>query len=74
VPQSAEEGRQYLKKLGVEVGEVRQVSMGALGLSGTPTLILVDGNGTVSNFWVGKLSQDGESDVLSYLRSERASR
>jgi hypothetical protein len=72
VPQSVDEGQKYLKKLGVGVDEVRQVSMSELGLSGTPTLILVDGSGKIAEVWVGALSADKENEVLSRLRAERA--
>ncbi len=72
VPQSVEEGQQYLKRLGVGIEEVRQVSMSELGLSGTPTLILVDGGGKVAEVWVGALSADKENEILSRLRAERA--
>jgi thioredoxin-related protein len=74
MPQAVEEGRQYLKKLGVEINEVKQVSMSTLGLSGTPTLVLVDNNGKVANVWVGALSPNMENEVLSQLQSERASK
>ncbi|MCA1632919.1 MAG: hypothetical protein LC802_04155 [Acidobacteria bacterium] len=71
VPQSVAEGQQYLKRLGVGIGEVRQVSLSELGLSGTPTLILVDGNGKIAEVWVGALSADKENEVISRLRVER---
>ena len=74
MPQSVDEGRQYLKKLGVEINEVKQVSMSALGLSGTPTLILVGDGGKVANVWVGALPPDKQNEVLSQVQSERASR
>ena len=74
VPQAAEEGQTYLRRLGVDVDDVRQVSLGSMGLSGTPTLILVDGDGVVSDVWVGALTTDKESEVISQLRPERVSR
>lgn len=74
VPQSSEEGRAYLKGLGVDVDDVRQTSLGELGVSGTPTLILVDGEGVASEVWVGALSPDKEEEVVSRFRAERASR
>ena len=74
VPQAAEEGQAYLRRLGVDVDDVRQVSLGSMGLSGTPTLILVDGDGVVSDVWVGALTTDKESEVISQLRPERVSR
>lgn len=67
VPQSVDEGREYLEKLGVSVDEVKQFSLEKIGVSGTPTLLLVDTSGVVKNFWVGKLSPEQEATVLSVL-------
>jgi len=74
MPQSVEEGRQYLKKLGVEINEVKQVSMNELGVSGTPTLVLIDNNGKVANVWIGALPPNEENEVLNQLQSERVSK
>ncbi|MET0647768.1 MAG: thioredoxin family protein [Pyrinomonadaceae bacterium] len=73
VPQSADEGQSYLKGLGVEVDDVRQASLGDLGVSGTPTLVLVDGKGVAADvFWVGAPSPNRENEVVSRLSTERA--
>jgi hypothetical protein len=73
-PQSAEEAQSYLKNLGVEVDEIKQVSPDTIGVRGTPTLILVDGEGNIKNFWVGLLTSDHENEVLTQLNPERASK
>lgn len=70
VPQPPEEGRAYMQKLGVEVADVRQVSLAELGVGGTPTLILVDGEGKVSGAWVGALQPDKENEVIGRLRAD----
>ena len=67
LPQSVEEGQEYLEQLGVSVDEVQQFSLENIGVSGTPTLLLVDTSGAVKNFWVGKLSPEQEATVLSVL-------
>lgn len=69
-PQPVGEAQKYLSDLGVVVDEVNQVRLDALGVSGTPTLILVDGAGTVRKVWTGKLPPDKESEMLSELRRE----
>lgn len=73
LPQPVGEGQAYLKQLGVSVADVRQVSLVKLGLSGTPTLVLVDGDGVVTDVWVGALAPSREDEVISRLRGERAS-
>jgi thioredoxin-related protein len=69
MPQSIEESRRYLDKLGIEVSDVRQLQTGALGVTGTPTLILVNNEGAVVNSWVGRLPAEKEVEVLSSLKS-----
>ena len=67
LPQSVEEGREYLEHLGVSVDQVKQFSLEEIGVSGTPTLLLVDTSGVIKNRWVGKLSPEQEATVLSVL-------
>lgn len=60
LPQPVEDGRNYLTKLGVSLNEVVQAPLASVGVSGTPTLLLIDHDGAVTDSWVGKLS-DGEA-------------
>jgi thiol-disulfide isomerase/thioredoxin len=61
------ESRKYLKEMAVEVYDVRQESLDAIGVTGTPTLILVDDTGVVTRAWIGQLQPDAEAEVLSNL-------
>lgn len=72
LPQEVSKGQAYLSKLGVSVDTVMQAPMSAVGVRGTPTLILVDGAGLVKESWVGKLPPEKEAEVMSRLRPERA--
>jgi hypothetical protein len=58
-----------LNDLDVKIENVKQAYLKGLGVSGTPTLVLIDGSGTTTNLWVGKLTAEGESEVLDTLRS-----
>lgn len=71
LPQSVEEGRKYLSKLGVAVDDIKQAPLNEIGVSGTPSLILVDNSGVVKNFWLGKLSVEKEQIVLDAVRRLR---
>src|SRR5712691_8420560 len=44
-PQSVEEGKRYLDELGISVDEVKQLPLRSINVNGTPTLILVNGDG-----------------------------
>ena len=67
LPQSVAEAQQYLNGAGVHVDEVRQVPLNTLGVRGTPTLLLVNDVGVVTDVWVGKLQPDQETQVLTAL-------
>ena len=68
LPQPVDQGRKYLEGLGVAIDDIRQVSFPAIGLRGTPTLILADNNGVAIESWIGKLPPSREEDVLGRLR------
>ena len=60
--------KSWLKDEGVRVDQVKQASLGDIGVRGTPTLLLVNSAGVVTNVWVGKLQPDQEQQVLAALR------
>lgn len=64
LPQSVDEGTNYLSRLGVQVDQVLQAPLGSIDVSGTPTLLLVSRDGTVIRRWRGKLPADSEKEVL----------
>lgn len=68
LPQSVEQSREYLKSLNVLIGDVKQASPSSLGTRATPTLILVDSAGLVTDSWVGQLSADREVEVVARLQ------
>ena len=68
-PQSIEEATAHLAQLGVSGVEVKQAPISQLDSSGTPTLILTNQKGTVTNYWVGKLSPDKEMEVINTINS-----
>lgn len=69
LPQRADEAKEYLSEINVPVQDVRQAPPKALGVSGTPTLILVDDRGVVLKSWVGKLPAEQEAEVLKKVQS-----
>jgi len=67
LPQPVTEAQQYLSGEGVHVDEVKQIPLNNLGVRGTPTLMLVNDVGVVTDVWVGKLPPDQEAQVLTTL-------
>ncbi len=68
-PTDAEKGRAHLKELGLSDIEVKQSPLANMQVSGTPTLILTDEKGEVTNYWLGKLQPDKELDVINKINS-----
>lgn len=67
LPQTKSEAQSYLADRGFKVDEIRQSSLAALEIGGTPTLLLVDGQGKVERVWLGKLPPEKEKDILAKL-------
>ena len=67
--QDKADAEEFLSKGGVRVDDVRQVALDSMGVRGTPTLLLVDEAGTVTDTWEGKLPADQEGQVLAALKN-----
>ncbi|HEY0051762.1 MAG TPA: hypothetical protein VGB68_20865 [Pyrinomonadaceae bacterium] len=68
-PTKVEDSARHLTELGVTGFEVKQSPISALDASGTPTLIITNEKGEVTNFWVGKLPAEKETEVINQLNS-----
>ena len=64
LPQDPNAARQYLDSLGISSVDFKWSELTKIGITGTPTLLLLDDHGVVRAFWVGKLSVDQEDEVL----------
>jgi|ERR1700741_4478753 len=64
VPGDKAEVDKYLNELGVAVDGIVNASLADIHVSATPTLVLVDRSGRVSNVWVGKLDSNRENEVI----------
>ena len=67
MPQPNNEAKEYLSSLGVGINEIYQAPLQPIGVKSTPTLLLVDESGTVTDLWVGKLQPEREQQVVSKL-------
>jgi thioredoxin-related protein len=68
LPQNKEESEKYLRDLGITGIEVRQSQLKSLLVAGTPTVILANDKGEITNVWIGKLSPEKENEVLGTLK------
>jgi hypothetical protein len=68
LPESKEEAEGYLKEHGIGVNEVVSMPVSKLGVRGTPTLLLLDGQNKLEEVWIGKLSSTQEGQVIGRLK------
>jgi peroxiredoxin len=69
LPQPIEQGQDYFDKLEVKVNSVLQGSLQTVGVRSTPTLLLVNEAGVVTEFWRGRLPPEKENEVINKLSS-----
>ena len=66
-PEQESGAEAYVSELGIPISDVRYVSLDSLGIRNIPTLAIIDSNGVVTDFWVGKLPPRIESVVMKAL-------
>lgn len=72
LPQPIADAKTYLDKLGVRVSEVAQSDLRSVGVSGTPTVLMINKEGVVTDSWVGKLSDDAAARVINLVNTSVA--
>jgi thiol-disulfide isomerase/thioredoxin len=63
-----EEIEAYLKKHGIAADAVFSMPVSQIGVKGTPTLLLLDGQNKLIESWVGQLNSQEESEVIARLQ------
>ena len=69
LPQTVDEAKGHLKGLGVNINDVYNAKLISIGVTATPTLLLVNESGIISDMWKGKLTDDKETEVINKLSS-----
>jgi hypothetical protein len=66
-PQSVDTTTKYLDLNNIKVDQILNASLSSLGIDGTPTLLIVGGDGAILDSWRGKLTAERENEVLAKL-------
>jgi hypothetical protein len=67
-PNPQTEVDRYKQQNQLNLESLPAVNNSTLGVTGTPTLILVDSTGRIVDFWVGKLSEAEEQQVIEAVQ------
>ena len=68
-PQPVAEAQKYLAGEGVKVDQIKQLALSQIGITGTPTMTLVNSTGLVTRMWVGELQAKQQGEVFDALSS-----
>jgi thioredoxin-related protein len=68
LPDKQEDAEAYVKGNGIGVDAVISMPLANLGVRGTPTLLLLDGQNKIEEFWVGKMTESEEAAVMERLK------
>lgn len=58
----------YIESLGVGIDRIVQAPLSSIGVAGTPTILLVDSDGIVTDAWRGRLDGSREREILARLQ------
>ncbi|MGD0832776.1 MAG: hypothetical protein ABR907_17735 [Terracidiphilus sp.] len=67
LPESLDESEPYVRQSIAPSIQVVSSRLDLMGVSGTPTLLLIDRSGKVQQAWVGKLDDKGQQQVQSLV-------
>jgi peroxiredoxin len=70
-PNTEDEVKQYVQQNKLDLDTVADVNFGSLNIAGTPTTVLIDSSGKVRDFWVGKLPQEGEQQIIKAVSGQK---
>jgi hypothetical protein len=68
-PQNAGESKEFLDRYKIQPDKIVTEPLEELGVTGTPTLLLVGTNGKVEREWIGRLSPEQREDVLREIKN-----
>jgi hypothetical protein len=63
-PEPGTEVAEYITREHLGVEHISGVSPREYGVSGTPTILLIARDGTISKIWLGAVSKDLEQDII----------
>lgn len=66
-PDSNEQVKQFVQQQRLSIDVISYVDLKGLRISAVPTIVLVDSNGRVLNFWIGQLSEQDQEDIIKSL-------
>ena len=70
LPERTSSAREFLSNAGIGADDVLSMTPRRLGVQLLPTLLLLDHDGKLQQYWVGELNQNQREEILSVLRTK----
>lgn len=67
LPHTPDQSQKYLAGIKVSIREIRQSTLDAINVKGTPSLFIVNDKGEVAKGWIGKLPANEEDKVIKQI-------
>lgn len=71
-PEEDSEVKQYVRQNRLEVSSTAATDFRKLGVDTTPTMILIDKEGKIIDFWIGKIPEDVQQQVVESIVGTKA--
>jgi hypothetical protein len=68
-PNSEKEVQQYPHLHGLALSSKAAVDLRSLNVVGTPTMLLLDQNGNIVDFWLGKPTEAVQNQIMTHVKS-----
>ena len=67
LPQPEAEAKAFIQNAGISATQIVSAKLSTIGVTGTPTMLLVDEKGDVERVWKGELDEKRRQEVLSLV-------
>lgn len=72
MPERDDAAKHFLQQNGLQVDALTAVDLRKIHVGATPTLVLVNSDGKIIDFWIGKLSPDAQQQVINAVLKTHA--
>lgn len=71
-PEEESKVKQYVQQNGLQVSSTAATDFKELGVETTPTMILIDKEGKIIDFWIGQIPEEAQQQVIEVVASTKA--
>jgi hypothetical protein len=66
-PDRKNEVGSFIQRNNLNIETIDEIDLKLINVPTTPTIVLVDATGRITNFWIGRLSEEDKQEILNTL-------